>query len=55
MLQLEGKKINSDVIASSWDAFGNYIARQLRFGKGVSIPKFGNFTFSAVDVNLAVN
>jgi hypothetical protein len=36
-----------------WKAFGSYIAKQLRNGKGVSVPRFGNFTFSAVDVDLA--
>ena len=37
-----------------WKGFGSYIAKQLRNGKGVSVPKFGNFTFSPTLVDLAV-
>jgi nucleoid DNA-binding protein len=38
-----------------WKGFGSYVAKQLRNGKGVGIPKFGNFSFTATDVDLAVN
>jgi len=41
-------------VNSIWSALGAYIARQLRNGKGVGIPKFGNFTFTSTDVDLAV-
>ena len=36
-----------------WRAFGSYIAKQLINGKGVVVPKFGNFTFTATEVSLA--
>ena len=36
-----------------WRAFGSYIAKQLNNGKGVVVPKFGNFTFTATEVSLA--
>jgi hypothetical protein len=36
-----------------WDAFGSLISKSLKNGKGVWIPKFGNFTFTAVNVDLA--
>ena len=38
-----------------WDAFGQYIARSMKNGRGVAVPKFGIFTFSAMDVDLAVS
>ena len=47
---LEEKTVNS-----IWSAFGAYLARQLRNGKGVGIPKFGNFTFTSAQVDLAVS
>ena len=36
-----------------WRAFGSYVAKQLINGKGVVVPKFGNFTFTATEVSLA--
>jgi hypothetical protein len=33
---------------------GAYIQRQMRAGRSVIIPKFGTFTFTHPDVNLAV-
>lgn len=39
---------------SIWSTFGAYVARQLRNGKGVGIPKFGNFTFTSTNVDLGV-
>lgn len=36
-----------------WRAFGSYIAKQLNNGKGVVVPRFGNFTFTATEVSLA--
>lgn len=36
-----------------WRAFGSYIAKQLINGKGVVVPRFGNFTFTATEVSLA--
>lgn len=36
-----------------WKGFGSYIAKELRNGRGVAIPKFGNFTFTSTLVDLA--
>ena len=33
---------------------GVYLSRQLRMGRGVTIPKFGIFTFSAPEIKLNV-
>ena len=38
-----------------WDAFGAYVAKVMRNGKGVWVPRFGIFTFSAMNVDLAVS
>jgi len=38
-----------------WDAFGQYVSRSMKNGRGVWVPKFGIFTFSAMDVDLAVS
>jgi len=38
-----------------WEAFGLYIAKQLRSGKGVWVPKFGQFSFTGMNVDLAVS
>lgn len=55
LLKLARKgEINDEVVASCWEAFGSYVARLLRAGKGVNVPKFGSFTFSSSDVDLAV-
>lgn len=35
-----------------WSAFGLYILRQMSMGRGIAVPKFGIFTFSAPDVIL---
>lgn len=35
-----------------WRAFGSYLAKQMINGKGVVVPKFGNFTFNAAEVDL---
>ena len=42
-----------DKVAQIWTAFGKYIAKTLKTGKGVGIPKFGNFTFTPIHVDLA--
>ena len=46
--------LDEHTVNSIWRAFGSYVAKQLRNGKGVCVPKFGNFTFSAPNVDLAV-
>ena len=40
---------------SIWRALGSYVAKQLVNGKGVTIPRFGTFTFTAAEVNLTVS
>ena len=37
------------------NALGLYIKKQMRSGKGVWIPKFGHFTFTAVNIDLSVS
>ena len=37
-----------------WRAFGSYVAKELRNGRGVAVPRFGNFTFTSAIVDLAV-
>lgn len=41
-----------DNVAKIWTAFGKYVAKNLKAGKGVGIPKFGNFTFTPINVDL---
>ena len=38
-----------------WNSLGLYISRNLRMGRGVSIPKLGVFTFTPPEVRLKVN
>ena len=47
--------LDEKTVSAIWQGFGSYIAKQLRNGKGVSVPRFGNFTFSATLVDLAVS
>lgn len=42
-----------DSVAKVWTAFGKYIEKELKNGKGVGIPKFGQFTFTPINVDLA--
>lgn len=44
---------NVDDVAKIWTAFGKYISKIIKTGKGVSIPKFGQFTFTPMKVDLA--
>lgn len=44
---------NVDDVAKIWTAFGKYLAKVIKSGKGVSIPKFGQFTFTPMKVDLA--
>lgn len=46
--------MDEKTVNSIWKGFGSYVAKQLRNGKGISVPKFGNFTFTAPIVDLAV-
>ena len=47
--------LDEQTVKIIWKGFGSYIAKQLRNGKGVIVPRFGHFTFSAPNVDLAVN
>jgi len=42
-----------DNVAKIWTAFGKYVAKIVKTGKGVSIPKLGQFTFTPMKVDLA--
>lgn len=42
-----------DNVAKIWTAFGKYVSKTLKAGKGVGIPKFGQFTFTPMQVDLA--
>ena len=46
--------LDEQTVKLIWKGFGSYVAKQLRNGKGVIVPKFGHFTFSAPNVDLAV-
>ena len=45
-------RVEEQTLRTVWRAFGSYIAKQLVNGRGVVIPRFGNFTFTAAEVNL---
>lgn len=47
--------IDEQTLRSIWRALGSYVAKQLTNGKGVTIPRFGKFTFTAAEVNLTVS
>ena len=47
--------MDEQALRSVWRAFGSYVAKQLVNGKGVIVPRFGVFTFTAAEVNLAVS
>ena len=42
-----------DNVAKIWTAFGKYVQGVIKNGKGVSIPKLGQFTFTPMNVDLA--
>ena len=48
-------QLDDQTIRTVWRGLGSYIAKTLMNGKGVIIPKFGNFTFTGIDVDLAVS
>ena len=52
LLKAQTNEINDATINIVWDNLGKYISRSLRNGRGVVIPKFGTFTFSAPLVSL---
>ena len=47
------QKISVAQETAAWQACGQYIAKMLKSGKGVSVPKLGSFTFTAAGVDLA--
>lgn len=48
-------QIDDQTARTAWRAFGCYVAKQLINGKGVIVPRFGTFTFTAITVDLAVS
>lgn len=52
LLQAQNSDINETSLNIVWDSLGKYLSRNLRNGRGVIIPKFGTFTFTAPVVNL---
>ena len=40
------EKLDEKLSIKIWEAFGRYIAKNLKQGKAIHIPKFGLFTFS---------
>ena len=53
ILQAQAPEITDALINIVWDSLGKYISRLLRQGRGVNIPRFGIFTFSAPVVRLS--
>ena len=37
-----------------WDSLGKHISTKMRQGRGVIVPGFGEFAFTAANVNLEV-
>jgi hypothetical protein len=46
--------LDENTVTQVWRAFGSYVAKELRNGRGVAVPRFGNFTFTSAIVDLAV-
>ena len=46
--------LDEATVSQVWKAFGSYLAKELRNGRGVAVPRFGNFTFTSTIVDLAV-
>jgi len=46
--------LDETTVTQVWRAFGSYVAKELRNGRGVAVPRFGNFTFTSAIVDLAV-
>ncbi|KAL4439089.1 hypothetical protein ABPG74_008864 [Tetrahymena malaccensis] len=44
--------LDDEQVRVAWNAFGLYISRNLRMGRGVSIPNLGTFTLSAPEISL---
>jgi hypothetical protein len=51
---MDPRKLDEDAITKTWEAFGAYVSRLMRAGKGVHVPKFGLFSFSTVEIDMAV-
>jgi len=46
--------VNHAMINSAWASFGAVLAKNLRLGKAIVIPKFGTITFTSPNVKLEV-
>jgi len=51
IFSLEGI-FSDEEIRVVWNAFGLYLSKNMRMGRGVTIPKFGTFTFTPPEVRL---
>ena len=51
--RVEGS-MNDEEMRVIWNAFGLYINRNLRMGRGVHVPRLGTFTFTPPEVRLKV-
>ena len=40
------EKIDAALSVKIWDAFGKYISKNLKSGRAIHVPKFGQFTFT---------
>ena len=55
---MRGKSLeymHSEKSEAVWNSFGLFVAKNLRAGKGVWVPKFGQFSFTATTVDLQVS
>ena len=50
--QAQRSDVNEEALNIVWDSLGKYLSRNMRNGRGVIIPKFGQFTFTAPIVTL---
>ena len=47
--------IHNEKSSAVWEAFGQFVAKSMRAGKGVTVQKFGQFSFTAMTVDLQVS
>ena len=46
-----GKITSQETYNKIWNAFGSFVARIIKQGKGVLVPSLGTFTFSPISVD----
>ena len=52
VMQAQRPDVTEESLNIVWDSLGKYLSRNMRNGRGVIIPKFGQFTFTAPVVTL---